>query len=479
MQVKFFIAFIIYLIIILIIGIISSKKLKNQNLNNNFDFILGGRTSGWLITSLSAHAADMSDWLFMGLPAAIYLNGIKEIWIPIGLLFGMFLSWQFIAKKIRISSERYNANTITSYLANITKDNSGIIITISALIMFFFFTIYLSVGIKGIGYVLKSAFGINYYLSTLLAVFVVVSYTLIGGFVSIAYIDLFQGIFLLLMLMIVPIYTLIKLSSYSSEINIYKILNFNNLKENFWLIPFNQFSWFLGYFGMPHILTKFMAIENTKNINKSKYFGLAWQFLALTSAVLVGLIGHAYFQAIKSNLDKPEFIFIEITKSLFNPWIAGIILCAILAATISTIDSQLLVIASTVAQDIYKNLINKEATQKSINNVYKASIIISAFTGLLIAWQKNSTIMSLVKYAWSGLGASFGPAILLSLYCNKINKWGIISAILTGFVTSISWVILNHYIMKIEIYSILPAFILSIISYYITTWLIQIIKTNK
>ncbi|CDK30560.1 sodium/proline symporter [Candidatus Babela massiliensis] len=483
MQIEFLVSFIVYLLTILIIGIVSSKKNQSNNLpsnskdSNSNDFILGSRSSNWLLTALSAHAADMSDWLFMGLPGAIYTNGALEIWIPIGLLFGMFLSWHFIAAKLRIESEKYNANTLASYFQNRFNDRSGIIVSISALISFFFFTIYLSVGIKGIGYVLKSAFNFNYYFSTLLAVIIVVIYTLIGGFVSVAYIDLFQGIFLLLMLMLVPIYAFIKLGNISCIMKAAKIKNislslipskYESTIKNLAFIVLNPFSWCLGYFGMPHILTKFMAAKNPQDMNKSKYFGLTWQLLATSSAVAVGLIGLCYFQAVPN---KPEFIFIEMTKCLFTPWLAGIVLCAILAATISTVDSQLLVIASIIAQDFYKNLINKNATEKQVYNIYQISLIISALIGLIIAWQENNSIMSLVKYAWSGLGSSFGPALVLSLYSKKINKWGIIASIIIGCSTSMIWPLINKYITNIEIYSIAPAFILSIIACYIVSFI--------
>lgn len=462
MQIQFLLIFIIYLLTILTIGFLFSKKLDKKLKED--DLILGGRSSNWLITALSTHASDMSDWLFMGLPASVYLNGIKEIWIVIGLIFGMFCSWQFIAKKIRLESKKYNSGTLVSYLKNRFKDDSGIIILLSSLIMFFFFIIYLSVGIKGIGYLLESTFNLDYYLSTLSAVIVIIIY-IFAGFNSVSYIDSFQGIFLLLMLIIVPIYALIKLKV--NNIDILNIFKFKYLIKDINLRLLNQFPWFLGYFGMPHILTKFMAIKDVKDINKSKYFGLTWQFLALFSAFSVGIIGSCYFK----DLNNPELIFIDMTKSLFNPWITAIILCAILSATISTIDSQLITIATTFSYDIYKNLINKNSTEKELNNIYKISIIVSGFIALLIAWQKNNSIMGLVQYSWSGLGSSFGPSVLLALYSKKINRFGIIASIITGLLVSIFWNLINNYIFSIKIYSILPAFVLSILFAYIVSFL--------
>jgi len=479
MQLYFFIAFVTYLLIILIIGIWASKKNKllinNQNnRTNNNDFILGGRSSGWLLTALSAHASDMSDWLFMGLPATVYLKGSIEIWIPIGLIFGMFLSWQFIAAKLRTESEKYNSTTISSYLTNKYNDNSGLITITASVISFIFFIVYLSVGIKGIGYVLKSAFDLNYYIGTLLAISIVLIYTLIGGFTAVSAIDLFQGLFLLSMILLVPVYAFIKLGDInlirkaaqirSISLSIIQCKYPTDCLYNLISILLNQFSWALGYFGMPHILTKFMGAKDIKNMNKSKYIGIIWQFLALSSSFAVGIISIAYFKSIAI---KPEFIFIELTKSLFSPLFSGIILCAILAATISTVDSQLLVLASIIAQDFYKNLINKNATNIQVYNVYKMALIISSISGLLISWNQHSTIMNLVKYAWSGLGSSFGPAILLSLYYKTTNKCGILAAIISGAIISIIWPIINFYIINIEIYSIVPAFLISLISGYL------------
>jgi len=481
MQIQFLSAFIIYLLTILLIGIISSKKAKNITSDNgSTSFILGNRSTNWFLTALSAHASDMSDWLFMGLPAAVYVAGGYEIWIPIGLLIGMFLCWHFIASPLRIETEKYHATTLASYFKNRFNDKSGIIVGIAALISFFFFSIYLSVGLKGIGYVLKSAFDINYHLGILLAVLVVVAYTLIGGFVSVAWIDLFQGIFLLIMLMFVPIYTFFYIGGWpaitqaaqSKSISLSLLPDYS--LRTIASILLNPFAWGLGYFGMPHILTKFMGAQNSKDMYKSKYLGLVWQFLATFSAIAVGVVGIAYFT--NGIPFKNEFIFIEMTKTLFNPWLGGFILCAILAATISTVDSQLLVLAGIIAEDFYKNIFNKKATGQQVYFVYRIALIIAAIAGFLVAWNEESTIMSLVKYAWSGLGSAFGPVIIMLLYSKNINKYGAIAGILTGTIVSIFWNYINPYITTINIYSIVPAYIFALISIYFVSKLTNSIK---
>lgn len=470
MHSQFIISFIVYLSIVLAIGLIAARKAPQKNHEQSHDFLLGGRSTHWFLTALSAHAADMSDWLFMGLPAAVYLHGGYEIWIPIGLLTGMFCVWQFIAKRLRIASAHYGGVTLASYFQERFHDTSGIIIIISALISCFFFSIYLSVGLKGIGYVLKSAFNLDYHIGTLFAVIVVLVYTVFGGFVSVAWIDLFQGLFLLCMLMLVPFVGFFKVGGLSAILNAaqQKALSLSLIPEfsmyGILSILLNPFAWCLGYFGMPHVLTKFMGTENAHDLHKAKYVGITWQLLATTAAVMVGIVGLAYFT--NGVPGKPEFIFIELTKQLFNPWFAGIILCAILAATISTVDSQLLVLASIIAHDFYKNILYKRATQKQVMGIYRIALIVMAFIGYAIAWNENSTIMSLVKYAWSGLGCSFGPLMILSLYSTRVNKYGAIAGILVGGSVSAAWDLINPYLISMPIYSMVPGFIVGLITIY-------------
>lgn len=478
MHIQFIAAFILYLSTVLLIGIAASKNNKQKQaegltLSDSSDFILGGRSSHWLMTALSAHASDMSDWLFMGLPAAVYLNGSSSMWIPIGLLAGMFLSWQYIASPLRIATEKYKAFTLASYFKQRFNDQSGSIVAIAALISFFFFAVYLSVGLKGIGYVLRSAFDIPYHLGICLAVLIVLTYIVLGGFVAVAWIDLFQGTFLLLALMFVPLYAFFHgvsipvILKAAAQKNIPLSLLPDHSLRGIISILLNPFAWCLGYFGMPHILAKFMGASNPQEMHKSKYIGIIWQFLATSSAVAVGLVGIAYFQ--NGIPGKPEFIFIEMAKELFSPWLAGFILCAILAATISTVDSQLLVLAGTMAEDFYKNLLRTRATTRQVFRVYQLSLVASALAGLCIAWNEESTIMSLVKYAWSGLGATFGPLVILSLYSNRVNKYGALAGILVGALVSSTWDLVNPLLTTISIYSIAPAFLCSLFAIIIVS----------
>lgn len=475
MQWELACAFIAYITIVFVIGIVSSLHYKKKHtINDSSDFILGGRSTHWLLTALSAHAADMSDWLFMALPAAVYMYGGTQVWIPIGLVVGMFLSWQYVARPLRIASEKYHAYTIASYFQKRYQDNSGLIGGLTALISFFFFSAYIAVSLKGIGYVLFAAFGIQYHVGILIALVVILSYLLIGGFASVALLDLFQGIFLLIMLLLVPVYAFFYVGGLES-IRLYADLKGVSLS----LIPewslsallyivLNPFAWCLGYFGMPHILTKFMGAADTQNMHKSKYVGIAWQLLATGAAVAVGFVGIAYFT--NGIPMKNELIFVEMAKGLFNPFMAGVVLCAILAATISTVDSQLLVLAGIIAEDLYKGFINKHATVKQIYNVYMLALIGCACVGFAVAWHETSTIMGLVRYAWAGLGASYGPLMLCSLYSNYPNRYGALAGIIVGGSVSAVWDILNPYIVPMPVYAILPAYVASFCAIYLVTW---------
>jgi solute:Na+ symporter, SSS family len=460
-------AFVLYLGVIFIIGISVACCKKSKDTS---DFILGGRSTHWLLTALSAHAADMSDWLFMGLPAAVYVYGGTQMWIPIGLLCGMFSAWHFIAKPLRIVSAQLGASTIASFFQKRYNDNSGLIGAVTALISFFFFSIYISVGLKGIGYVLEAAFGINYHLGIAIALLVIVSYLLVGGFASVALLDLFQGIFLLGMLVLVPLVAFMKIGSFDALIDAAKIK-----KVSLALIPdwsmhsilaifLNPFAWALGYFGMPHILTKFMGSENPDDLYKAKYVGISWQLCATGAAVAVGIVGIAYFQDVL--LEKPELIFVVMAKTLFPPFFAGIVLCAIVAATISTVDSQLLVLAGIITEDFYKGFINPAASQMHMRVMYKISLVIAASIGFCVAWHESSTIMGLVRYAWAGLGASFGPLMILSLYSKYPNKYGALAGILTGAIVAAIWDFINPLVTSMPVYAIVPAYVASIIAIY-------------
>ncbi len=470
------IAFIGYLVFVAAVGVAGSwYRSAADNADAHNDFMLGGRSTHWFLTALSAHAADMSDWLFMGLPAAVFLQGGTQMWIPIGLLCGMFGAWQFVARPLRIMSAEYGATTLASFFQKRYNDTHGFIGAVTALISFFFFAIYISVGLKGIGYVLETAFGINYHLGIAIALAVILTYLLLGGFASVALLDMFQGIFLLAMLLLVPIVAYVKVGGLSRilEAAAFQQVSLALLPEfTLWsllAVLLNPFAWALGYFGMPHILTKFMGSANATDLHKAKYVGVAWQLLATGAAVAVGVVAIAYFQGIP--LEKPELIFVLMAKQLFTPFWAGIVLCAIVAATISTVDSQLLVLAGIITEDFYKNMLRPSASAQELKRVYAASLVIAATIGFAIAWHESSTIMGLVRYAWAGLGASFGPLMLVALYSKRINKYGALAGIITGAVVAATWDMINPMLFSMQIYAIMPAYVASFIAIYSVSWM--------
>ena len=454
----------IYLALLIGIGLAGYKKQKTSE-----DFLLGGRKLNYLIIAISAHASDMSSWLFMGFPAAIYANGLIECWTAIGLFIGMFLSWQFIAPRLRKITEKYKAITLSSYFAKRFNDTSGILRIITALMTLVFFTFYITAGFLSMGIIAETAFGIDFHLAILTSTLVVIFYTFIGGFTAVAWNDLFQGLFLLSMILLVPWVAFSHIDGFQAIQTTAKLKNISlQFLPNFSLQSLSislttAVGWGLGYFGQPHILNKFMSIDNVRHLKKAQFIGMTWHFLSLNAAILVGLIGIDFF---KQGLTNNELIFITMVKQLFNPFFAGFILCAIIAAIISTIDSQVLVFASVFAEDIYARFINKNASQRNILLVSKASVIFICILAYLIAFHEIRTIYAVVKYAWSGLGSSFGPLLLVSLYSNKINKHGALAGILVGGIISAIW---PHLSMPFNAFPMIPGFFLSLIAIFVVS----------
>ena len=454
------IAIAIYITILFVIGFCSYQKHKTAS-----DFIIGSRSLNFWLTALSAHASDMSSWLFMGFPAAIFLGGVFKSWLAIGLILFMFLNWFFIAPRIRLQTEKYNCLTLSSFFESHFHDTSGLIRLFTALMSFVFYTIYISAGIVGIGMLIETLFNIPYSIGITIGILVVIPYLFMGGYTTLAWLDLFQGFFLLLVIICVPLIILPKLGGIFA---IKKALDTHHLStsllpnlktKTFFQIFLGLFGWGLGYFGQPHIITKFMGIRKVQDMRKSMFVGMSWQIIILIFATLIGLIGLVYFQG---TIDNPELIFVLMVKENFIPLISALILCAILAATISTMDSQILVLASVLTEDFYKRVFHKTATSKQLIFVSRLSIIIIAIISYLIAFFKIATIYSLVYYAWSGLGASFGPLLIFSLTVKKINKYGAWSGILVGGLTALFWPFLNQ-----NIPSLVAGFLLGSIAIYL------------
>lgn len=461
MITPYILSFILYFAILLVIGLVSHKRQTTSA-----DFIMGNRSLSFWLTALTAHASDMSSWLFMAFPAALFMRGVPEVWIGLGLVIGMYMNWQFVAEKLRIDTERTNSYTLSTYFERRYHDHSGLLRSLTAFMTLFFMTVYLASGLIAMGILLDSLFGINYYYGLATATFVVVTYTFAGGFVTVAWTDFFQGIFLLIAILIVPYLAFQEIGGWAEihqtakdlelSLHIVKDFSFETLLGIFFLA-----SWGLGYFGQPHIVTKFMGIKNSNEIYKSKYLGMSWQILTLGAAALTGLIGVTFF---KDVVIDPQLVFVELVKYLFNPLLGGFILCGIIAASMSTMDSQLLVAASVLSEDIYKNLLNRKASPGTLLMTSRLSVVVVALVSLGIAFMKDASIMEVVQYAWSGLGCAFGPLVLMSLYSKTTTKYGAIAGILTGGVIAASWPVLNPFLITLTIPSMLPGFLGSLLA---------------
>lgn len=465
MNTLLLVAFFVYFCLLLTIGLIAHKKQSTSA-----DFILGNRSLNFWLTALSAHASDMSAWLFMAFPAAIFIGGLPQIWAAFGLSIGMFVNWHFVAKKLRTSTEEYDSYTLSSFFERRFSDSSGVIRVLTALMSIIFLTSYLSGGLIAMGLLFESVFGINYYIGLTVAMLVAMSYTFVGGFVTVAWTDLFQALFLLLMIILVPAVAYFNIPGGSAQIeaialsrNIPLNLLVDPSFETILMIIFLVLGWGLGYFGQPHIITKFMGIKSAEEIYKSKYIGMSWQILALTAAAAVGFVGIGFFP---EGLVNPELVFISMVKSLFNPFIAGIILCAIIAANMSTMDSQILVCASILSEDFYKHIVHKQASQRVLLNASRCSVVLVSVIALLLAFNKNSTILDVVFYAWSGLGCAFGPLVLVSLYSKSCNKYGAIAGIVTGGMIAGFWSLINPLLTTVVIPSMIPGFFISLFAIF-------------
>lgn len=467
MQLQFISSFILYFGLLLLVGLYFHKKQTTSS-----QFIMGNRSLNFWLVALSAHASDMSAWLFMAFPMSIFVLGLPRAWIALGLLIGMFLNWHFVAPKLRKMTEDYHCYTLSSFFEKRFNDRSGMIRVVSALVMVIFLTHYLSAGLIAMGNLFESLFGLDYFIGLTCAVLVVVIYTFFGGFTTVAWTDLFQGIFLLLMILLVPTIAFFKVGGWSQiaanaeQRGISLSLSPNGDFEALFSITSLALGWGLGYFGMPHIITKFMGIRNPSDLVKSKWLGMSWQLLTLLAATFVGLVGIAYFP---TGLDKPEMVFIEIVKDLFHPFIGGFILCAIIAANLSTMDSQILVCSSMMSEDLYVPLHTRKPTDRRILFFSKMSVVFISLVALLLAFNRSSTVLDTVLYSWSGLGSAFGPLVLMSLYFPRTNLYGAMTGIVVGTLISMTWPTLNPLITKYEVLPMVPGFLLSFVSIYIVS----------
>lgn len=466
MNQSVWITFLLYFVFMFSIGIYFYRKSKDLS-----DYILGGRSlNGW-VTALSAQASDMSGWLLLGLPGAAYLGGLEAGWIAIGLLIGTYLNWKFIARRFRIYTEMAgDAITIPDYLENRFGDKSKVLRVISASFILFFFLIYTSSGFVAGATLFETVFGLDYQIALTIGAVIVISYTFLGGYLAVSWTDFFQGILMFCAIVIVPVAGIITLGGFSQTVDIIKSAEpmvFNMFKDFTGnslagIAIISSLAWGLGYFGQPHILVRFMGIKSAEEIKKARLIAMIWVIICLTAAVAVGIVG----KGLVTNLEDAETIFMTMVSLTFHPVIAGILLAAILAAVMSTADSQLLVTASAISEDFYKVLFRKNATNKELLLVSRITVIVVAIIAYIIASNPTNSVMGLVSYAWAGFGATFGPVIIMSLYWKKMNRWGALSGLVLGGITTIVFKSLNT-----SLYEIVPGFIVAIVAVVVVSLL--------
>ncbi|MCB1115055.1 MAG: sodium/proline symporter [Chlamydiia bacterium] len=438
-----------YFLCALGVGAFSYKKRSSVA-----DFLMGGRSLNYWLTALAAHASDMSNWLFMGYPAMIFVGGLFNGWVAIGLTLCMYLNWQWIAPKLRALTEKSGDLTLSGFFETRLSDHTGLIRLFSAGLCFLFYAVYIAAGLVGLGLLSESFFGISYEVGITCGIAIVIAYVLIGGYVTLAWLDLFQGLFLLGIIIAVPLLLLPSIGGVSQLSTTTSLLpNFKG--ATLFSIVSLTLGWGLGYFGQPHILTKFMGIRETSQIKQSKRVGMSWMVLSLFAATCVGLVATAYFTG---GIDDPEMIFIEMVKRSFSPFAASFILCAIIAAIINVMSSQMLVISSILSEDFYKKFFKKSATDQKGLLISRLSMIGVGLLALCVAALKPASIFQLVQYAWSGLGASFGPLLLYSIYGKNRSRLGAWIGMLAGGTASALWPLL-----KLPIDPLLPAFSLNLL----------------
>ncbi len=444
----------IYLAVLMYIGYRGFRNTKTFS-----DYILGSRKLGPVVGAMNVGASDMSSWLLMGLPGAFYLHGINQIWIVVGLVVGSYCSWKFIAKRLRRYTEiSGDALTISSFLEARLEDKTRVLNVATLIVIIFFFTIYIAAGFVGSAKLFSAIFDIPYMTALIISCVCIVSYALLGGFLAVSYADLFQGILIFCVLLFVPIYIVGK-----SDLSISDYVMTTISMDPTRVDPFHDltfvgvlgfFAWGLGYFGQPHIISKYMAIQDPHRIDLARKICISWMTLSMIGASVIGLLGYVYFA--QAPLAEPETVFIAMSHSIFHPIIIGVLIAAIVSATMSTTNAQIIICCSALSQDFYRHFLRKNASNREMLIVTRMWVAIVALVALSVAADQSSTVLGLVAKAWAGLGASFGPIVLLALFWKKTTRYGAIAGVVSGAVGAILFSKLSFIS-----YEILPAFVFS------------------
>ncbi|MEC5422922.1 sodium/proline symporter PutP [Virgibacillus sp. C22-A2] len=468
------ITFIGYLAVMITIGIITYRMTHTLS-----DYVLGGRKLNSWVTAFSASASDFSGWLLIGLPGAAYAAGLGtwSLWIAVGLAIGAMINWQYVAKRLRIYTEYSNDSiTLPQFFENRYRDTSHLLRVISALFILAFFLFYTASGLVAGAKLFQGTFDVDYHFALTIGAIIIVAYTFLGGFLAVSYTDMIQGALMSAALLFTAIYGLVQIGGFGELFNQLGSIN-TSLIDGFADTAYNEgegilwesagaigivgiisaLAWGLGYFGQPHILARFMAIRSHKEVRKARWISVSLGLvIPLYGALIVGMLGIITFD---QPLGDPEQVFIQLVQVIYNPWVAGFLLAAVLAAIMSTVDSQLLVSSSALSEDFYRRYFRKQAKDKELVWVGRISVLVIAIIALMIAWNESSSVLDLVSYAWAGFGATFGPAILFSLFWRKTSRNGVVAGILVGGITIFLWPLTGS-----ALYEMVPGFLLSSIA---------------
>jgi sodium/proline symporter len=491
-------AFGLYLLVILLIGAYFSRRANTSSA----DYFIGGRGLGPWVAAMSAEASDMSGWLLMGLPGVAYWCGLSDaVWTAIGLAIGTYLNWLLVSKRLRRYSERAgDAITIPDFFSNRFKEKTPLLLLLSSLIILIFFSVYVGSTFVTGGKLFNSLFNADYHLMLLITVFFVLAYTLMGGFWAESFSDLIQAVIMIIALLAVLIFGVISAGGLGAIFNnIGQIPGFvdffgiasptvengaqtvvNNTPQfgaagSYGLLTIlSTMSWGLGYFGMPQVLLRFIAIRDIKELDRSRRIAVIWCVISLFAAVLIGLMGRAMFPVSLLTSSASENIFILLSQTLFHPLFAGLVMAGILAAAMSSSDSYLLIAASAVSKNIYQNILKKEASDKDVMRASRVTLLVIALIGFIIAWDENSVIFTVVSFAWAGFGAAFGPLMLFSLFWKRCTRAGAVAGILGGGGMVFIWKLLIKPLGGVfGIYELLPAFLFACICIVVVSLLTE------
>ncbi len=456
----------LYFLLMLAIGLYGYRS-STANLS---EYMLGGRSLHPAIGALSAGASDMSGWMLMGLPGAVYLSGLSAAWIAIGLCIGAYLNYLLVAPRLRIYTEVANdALTLPDFFADRFAGGAPALRIAASVIIVIFFTLYTSSGLVAGGKLFESAFGAGYSTGVLLTAGVVVVYTVIGGFLAVSLTDFVQGCIMFLALVLVPLATMDTLGGPGATLAIVTEQRpefASLLKGTTTLGLISALAWGLGYFGQPHIIVRFMAIRSAADMVSARWIGMSWMVIAIAGAVATGFTGLAWQLANPSDFEEPETIFIVLAQVLFHPLVAGFLLAAILAAIMSTISSQLLVSSSSLTEDFYRTFVRRSASERELVAVGRGSVLLVAAIAGGLALDQNASILSLVSNAWAGFGAAFGPLVLLSLFWARLTAAGALAGMLAGAATVLAWVYwpvtADGSSLSTWLYEIVPGFLVAL-----------------